>query len=87
VADAGVGIEAAAVQFGLHFVPLVEESYFLACLESNLQHPAIRQLREILAGSRWRGILAELPGYRAAAAPGTVLIVEEALPWWRRRSA
>lgn len=87
VVDAGVGIEAAAVQFGLHFVPLVEESYFLACLESNLQHPAVRQLREILAGPRWRGILAELPGYRPAVAPGSVLIVEDVLPWWRRASA
>ena len=84
VVDAGIGIEAAAVQFGLHFVPLVEESYFLACLESNLQHPAVRQLREILAGPRWRGILADLPGYRPAAAPGSVLIVEDVLPWWRR---
>ncbi len=28
VVDVGIGIEAAALQFGLHFVPLVEESYF-----------------------------------------------------------
>ncbi len=84
VVDAGVGIEAAAVQFGLHFVPLVEESYFLACLESSIQLPAVRQLREILAGPRWRGILAELSGYRPAAAPGSVLLVEEVLPWSRR---
>jgi putative molybdopterin biosynthesis protein len=87
VVDAGIGIEAAAVQFGLHFVPLVEESYFLACLESSIQHPAVRQLREILAGPRWRGILAELPGYRPAIAPGGVLIVEDVLPWWRRTTS
>ncbi len=83
VVDAGVGIEAAAVQFGLHFVPLVEESYFLACLESSIQLPAVRQLREILAAPRWRAILAELPGYRPAAASGSVLMVEDVLPWWR----
>jgi putative molybdopterin biosynthesis protein len=83
VVDAGVGIEAAALQFGLHFVPLVEEDYFLACLDSSIHHPAVRQLREILAGPRWRGILADLPGYRPAAAPGSVLIVEDVLPWWR----
>jgi putative molybdopterin biosynthesis protein len=87
VVDAGVGIEAAALQFGLHFVPLVEEDYFLACLESSLHHPAVRQLREILAGPRWRGILADLPGYRPAAAPGSVLIVEDVLPWWRRTAS
>lgn len=87
VVDAGIGIEAAALQFGLHFVPLVEENYFLACLESSIPHPAVRQLREILAGPRWRGILADLPGYRPAAAPGSVLIMEDVLPWWRRTSA
>jgi putative molybdopterin biosynthesis protein len=83
VVDAGVGIEAAAVQFGLHFVPLVEEDYFLACLGSDTHHPAVEHLRETLAGPRWREILADLPGYRPAAAPGSVLVVAEVLPWWR----
>jgi putative molybdopterin biosynthesis protein len=79
VADVGVGIEAAALQFGLRFVPLVEESYFLACLGSNVQHPAVERLRTVLAGARWREILASLPGYRPATAPGGLLSVEEAL--------
>jgi putative molybdopterin biosynthesis protein len=83
VVDAGIGIEAAALQFGLHFVPLVEESYFLACLGSNIHHPAVGRLREILAGPRWRAILADLPGYRPPEAPGSVLVIEEVLPWWR----
>jgi len=84
VVDAGVGIEAAALQFGLHFVPLVEESYFLACLAPNIHHPAVDRLRQLLAGPRWRGILADLPGYRPADAPGSVLVIEDVLPWWRR---
>ena len=84
VADAGVGVEAAALQFGLHFVPLVEENYFLACLEASVEEPAVRRLREVLAGARWREILASLPGYRPAADPGGLLAVEEGLPWWRR---
>ena len=87
VVDAGIGIEAAALQFGLHFVPLVEENYFLACLTSNIHHPAVSRLREILAGPRWRGILADLPGYRAPDAPGSALVAEEVLPWWRRTRA
>ena len=45
VVDAGVGVEAAALQFGLHFIPLVEENYFLACLSCNVGHPAIQRLR------------------------------------------
>jgi len=38
----------------------------------------------VLAGSRWREILADLPGYRPAPGAGELLVVEEALPWWRR---
>jgi putative molybdopterin biosynthesis protein len=84
VVDAGVGVEAAALQFGLHFIPLVKENYFLACLDCNLQEPAVKRLREVLAGQRWREILANLPGYEPAAYAGGLLRVEEALPWWRR---
>jgi putative molybdopterin biosynthesis protein len=83
VADAGVGVEAAALQFGLHFVPLVEENYFLACLDASLKQPALQRLREVLAGPRWREILGNLPGYQPAAAAGSLLVVEDALPWWR----
>ena len=86
VADAGVGVEAAALEFGLHFVPLVEENYFLACLKESAAHPGIQRLRAVLAGERWRDILADLPGYQPVAAPGRLLGVEEALNWWRRRS-
>ena len=83
VADAGIGVEAAALQFGLHFVPLVEESYFLACLAQSAGHPAIERLRQVLAADRWREILAGLPGYRPASRPGGLLSVRDTLPGWR----
>jgi putative molybdopterin biosynthesis protein len=83
VVDAGVGVEAAALQFGLHFVPLVEENYFLACLDSNVRDLAIQRLRDVLAGAAWREILANLPGYQPAANAGGLLVIEDALPWWR----
>jgi len=82
LADAGVGVEAAALEFGLHFAPLVEENYFLACLKTNLGHAAVQRLCAALAGSGWRDILAKLPGYQAALAPGKVLVMTQALPWW-----
>jgi putative molybdopterin biosynthesis protein len=84
VADVGIGVEAAALQFGLHFIPLVEEDYFLACLDGNVAHPAVQRLCDVLAGPRWRAILGHLPGYRAAAGAGGLLVIEDALPWWRR---
>src|SRR5258708_2741846 len=82
IADAGVGVEAAALEFGLHFSPLVEENYFLACLKGNLGHPAVLRLCAALSGSGWRDILRGLPGYQPALAPGKVLVMTEALPWW-----
>ncbi len=83
LADVGVGVEAAALQFGLHFAPLVEENYFLACLKPNLTHPAVQRLCTVLAGAGWSGILAKLPGYQPALAPGKLLVMTAALPWWR----
>ena len=83
VVDAGIGIETAAFQFGLHFIPLIEEDYFLACLTSTLEHPAIAHLRQVLAGERWRAILAGLPGYRPADDPGALHTINQGLPWWR----
>ena len=82
LADVGVGIEAAALEFGLHFAPLVEENYFLACLNTNFAHTAVRRLRSALASETWRSILAKLPGYQPALAPGKALVVTQTLPWW-----
>ena len=82
LADAGVGVEAAALEFGLHFAPLVEENYFLACLKASLADTAVQRLCAALGGAGWRDILGNLAGYRPAIAPGKVLVMTEALPWW-----
>jgi len=79
VADVGIGIEAAALQFGLHFVPLLEEDYLLACMRDALEHPAVQRLRNVLAGPRWAQILRSLPGYGAATDPGGLLDVVQIL--------
>lgn len=83
VADVGPGVEAAALEFGLHFVPLIEEEYFLACLKHELDNPAVQRLCGVLAGPAWSELLQALPGYAPAAAPGKVLVMTKALPWWR----
>jgi putative molybdopterin biosynthesis protein len=86
VADVGVGLKAAALELGLHFQPLVEESYFLACLTENLSRPAVAALRSVLASASWAAILANLPGYKASPAAGSLLALDEALPWQARRA-
>ena len=87
VADVGIGIEAAALQFGLHFVPLIEEDYFLACMSDALEHPAVVRMREVLAGPKWAQILENLPGYRSADDPGGLLSLAAIAPMARRFSA
>lgn len=82
--DVGPGIEAAARQFGLHFIPLIAEDYFLVCLKDALEHPAVLKLRAALEAQAWPQALASLPGY-APASSGEVLSLTRALPWWHLR--
>jgi len=84
VGDAGLGIEAAARQFGLDFIPLLDEDYFLVCLKDALDHPAVIKLRQALEGPAWAGALQALPGY-APMRSGEVLSLTQALPWWHFR--
>lgn len=85
-ADTGLGIEAAAAQFGLGFVPLIEEDYYLVCLRDSLDLPAVQQLRHLLQGPAWRELLSDVPGYGPGQG-GEVLSLTKALPWWRFRAA
>lgn len=82
--DVGPGIEAAARQFGLEFIPLIDEDYLLVCLKDALEHPAVAKLRALLASSDWPPALRDLPGYRAHRS-GEVLALTQALPWWHFR--
>ena len=84
-ADVGPGVEAAARDAGLDFVPLADEDYFLVCLKDALDDPPLAALRRVLAGAAWADALAALPGYAPAAQPGQVLSLTRALPWWRLR--
>ncbi len=80
--DVGPGLAAAAHSFGLGFVPLVEENYYLVCLKDVLDSPAVLRLREMLASPEWRSVIEGLPGYAAVADAGEVLSLSKTLPWW-----
>ena len=84
VGDAGMGIEAAARSFGLDFVPVMTEDYFLVCLKAALEHPAVLKLCDALQGPEWADTVAELPGYTLSHS-GEVLSLTRALPWWNFR--
>lgn len=68
MADAGFGIEAAAREQGLDFVPIVNEHYYLAARNAVLQRPGVRALLARLDSREFRRLVNELPGYRSVAA-------------------
>lgn len=84
-ANVGFGIQAAAAQFGLDFIPLLREQYYLACLKDTLEEPAIVRLRELLKTNSWQGVINELPGYDTANA-GEVISLRQAMPWYSFRT-
>jgi molybdate transport repressor ModE-like protein len=62
-AEAGFGIQAAAAQFGLAFVPVISERYLFACRRRMLDTPRIAAFRALLASSATRAVVRPLPGY------------------------
>ncbi|RID98034.1 substrate-binding domain-containing protein [Simplicispira hankyongi] len=81
-ADVGLGIEMAARERGLDFIPLVHEHYHLACLKSSLDQAPTLALRTLLQSAAWQARMAQLAGY-APEYCGQVLAMSAVLPWWR----
>ncbi|MEO6016263.1 MAG: substrate-binding domain-containing protein, partial [Polaromonas sp.] len=73
-ADAGLGMEAATLEKGLGFVPLVDEVCYLACETSAMSSPAVQALLGVL---------------QSQAPDGTCqhLSLPEVLPWWKPRAS
>jgi molybdate transport repressor ModE-like protein len=80
MADAAFGIEPAARQFKLDFVPMVQERYMLVCPKDTLRLPAVRELIALLQRPEFAAQLAAVPGY-APDGPGTVAPLKEIFPW------
>jgi putative molybdopterin biosynthesis protein len=73
-ADAGFGLRAAAAEYGLAFVPLVRERYFLAALAKEITKSPLARLIEVLKAAEFARVVRRLPGYHAAGA-GSVIDV------------
>jgi len=84
LADAGFGIQAAAAEFGLDFIPVMREQYYFVCLKETVDVAPISTLRELLGRSAWQDGIRDLPGYDTAGA-GQVIPLSRALPWYSFR--
>jgi hypothetical protein len=62
MADAGLGVEPAARQFNLGFVPIAGERYFLICARQTQQYPWVQELLRLMRGPS-SGAGGLLPGY------------------------
>ena len=78
-ADAGFGIEAAAAQYRLDFVPLATEQYCLALRRDHLRDARVIALIDYLLSATCRELIERLPGYSATHS-GEVATVDDVLP-------
>ena len=62
--DAGIGLEAVAVQYGLDFLPLAQEQYDLVLPTSIIHHAAVVKLLGWLASADARKEIAGITGLR-----------------------
>ncbi len=76
MADASFGVEAAARQFDLDFVPQVTEDYIFVCHRYSLDNPAVRRILEVMRGEAFRSAIRALPGY-AVTDSGEVRTLEQ----------
>jgi len=67
-ADAGFGLRAAAAEYGLAFVPLVRERYFLAVHAKELESPGLGRLVAVLRGAEFARMARCFAGYKVVAA-------------------
>lgn len=63
VADAGIGIEAAARRLKLDFIPLFIEDYYFLGKRETVEHPDVRAIVAILKSSDFAALANGIPGY------------------------
>lgn len=79
MADVAFGVEPAARQFRLDFVPIAKERYLLLANVHTLDRPEVGELLALLRGDIFASMVADLPGYAAPFA-GTVATLAEVFP-------
>ena len=77
MADAAFGVEPAARQFKLDFLPIAKERYMLACRNESLKQPPVKELITLLKGPEFQRIVGPVPGYTLDS-PGEVIEIKDA---------
>ena len=76
-ADVAFGVKAAASKFGLHFIPLIEESYVLA-IDGNVSDKSFSELQGLLRTDSFKKKIKSLPGY-AGTNTGKIISIDKLL--------
>jgi molybdate transport repressor ModE-like protein len=83
MADAGLGVEPAARQFNLDFLPIVNERYMLTARTATLALPLVVELVELLKGPEFAQMAAPVAGYQLDN-PGEIVEFDKIFPWVSR---
>lgn len=83
MADVGFGVEAAAQQFGLTFIPIATEYYLLVCQQKMMEQEAIQRFLEMIRSEEFQVAVNELGGY-APVNCGEVVGIDEVFPWFQK---
>lgn len=65
MADVGFGVEAAAREFGLDFIPVAAEQYYLIGHKDALLRPVLQGIIELLRSDAFKRAIIAIPGYSA----------------------
>lgn len=79
IVDVAFGVEPAARQFKLDFIPIARERYMLACRNESLAEAPMQELIELLRAGRLSEVLGPVPGYELDD-PGAVVEVKDIVP-------
>jgi putative molybdopterin biosynthesis protein len=78
VADAGLGIEAAARRLKMDFIPLFCEDYYLLAKRETIEREDVQSVIAVLKTESFRKIVVTFPGYEASVA-GSIVTLDEAM--------
>jgi putative molybdopterin biosynthesis protein len=81
-ATCAFGLRMAAEYFGLDFVPLASEQYFLVCRKPMLESTEMQAVLNVLRSDDFAHMVCAVPGYGPGRA-GEIVSLRKTLPWYK----